>query len=206
MIDPRLELFSGPLLVLSNDNWNAALAPTFTSVGAFPFANGSLDAAFVRNLNAAYSIQARGTGAGVVLVEAYDSGPPTTARLVNVSARNRVGTGDDILIAGFTIAGAGEKRLLVRAVGPKLTAFGVTGVLADPKVEIYNGAGLKLTENDTWAASLTATFSAVGAFPLDAGSRDAALVVSLAPGSYTAQVRGSDGGTGEALIEIYEVP
>ncbi len=206
MTDPRLDLFRGETSVFSNDNWPATMAPAFASVGAFPFTVGSRDAAFVQNLAAAYSIQARGTGAGVVLVEAYDSGPATTARLVNVSARNRVGTGDDILIAGFTITGGGAKQLLIRAVGPRLGAFGVTGVLADPKLEIFDAQGAKVTENDSWAASLAGTFASVGAFALDNGSRDAALLALLPPGSYTAQVRGSDGGTGEALIEIYEAP
>jgi len=125
---------------------------------------------------------------------------------VNVSARNRVGTGDDILIAGFNIAGTGTMRLLIRAVGPKLSAFGVTGFLADPKLEIYTSAGSKLMEDDNWSSILAVTFSVVGAFALDAGSRDAALLAILTPGSYTVQVRGADGGTDEALIEIYEVP
>ncbi len=204
MADPRLDLYNGDQSVFANDDWSADLAPTFSAVGAFAFAAGSRDAAFVRSLDAAYSIQARGPAGGVVLVEAYDTGAPTAARLVNVSARNRVGTGDDILIAGFAIAGAGAKRLLIRAVGPTLAAFGVAGALVDPKLEIFSAAGVKVAENDNWAGSLAPSFTAVGAFALLAGSRDAALVATLAPGSYTAQVRGADGGTGEALIEIYE--
>ena len=206
MTDPRLDLFNGSTLVFSNDDWAANLAPTFTSVGAFVFPAGSKDAAFVQSIDGGRSIQARGTGAGVVLVEAYDTGAVTPARLINVSARNRVGAGEDILIAGFNVAGSGAKQLLVRAVGPKLAAFGVNGVLADPKLEIYNSAGVKIVENDNWNSALAPTFSAVGAFALDSGSRDAALIVTLPPGSYTAQVRGADGGTGEALIEIYEAP
>jgi hypothetical protein len=77
--------------------------------------------------------------------------------------------------------------------------------LVDPKVELYRG-DVKISENDNWASSLAATFGAVGAFGLDAGSRDAALLADLAPGSYTVWVRGADGGTGEALVELYEVP
>jgi hypothetical protein len=192
--------------VLENDNWPANLAGTFTSVGAFPLATGSRDAAFVQSIDGPRSIQARGTGAGVILVEAYDTGAGNSPRLINVSARNQVGTGDNILIAGFNGAGTGSKQLLIRAVGPKLAAFGVSGFLADPKLEVFTGAGIKITDNDTWAASLAPTFTAVGAFPLDANSRDAALLLTLAPGSYTAQVSGADGGTGEGLIEIYEVP
>jgi hypothetical protein len=205
MADPRLDLYTGQTVTFSNDDWPANLAATFTEVGAFPLPAGSRDAAFVQSIDGSRSIQARGTGAGVVLVEAYDLGAGNSPRLVNVSARNRVGTGDDILIAGFNIVGTGTKQLLIRAVGPKLTVFGVAGVLADPKLELYDSTNAKVAENDTWAASLTTTFAAVGAFPLDAGSRDAALLTTLAPGSYTVQVRGADGGTGEALVEIYEV-
>jgi hypothetical protein len=205
MADPQLDLYNGPNVVLSNNDWAAALAPTFLSVGAFPFVDGSKDSAFLRNIVGGYSIQARGTGPGVVLVEAYDVGPASSARLVNVSARNRVGAGDDILIAGFTIAGSGSKQLLVRAVGPTLAAFNVEGRLADPQLEIYDRFGVKVDENDNWNPALAPTFSAVGAFQLDNGSRDAALLTTLTPGSYTAQIRGASGGTGEALIEIYEV-
>jgi hypothetical protein len=203
MSDPRLELYTGSTLTFENDSWPASLAPTFASVGAFAFPANSSDAAFVQPFDGARSIQARGTGPGVVLVEAYDIGEGNSPRLTNVSARNRVGTGDDILIAGFNIAGTGDKQLLVRAVGPTLR---VTGFLADPLLEVFSGAGVKITENDNWAPGLASTFSAVGAFALDAGSRDAALLTTLAPGSYTVQVRGAGGGTGEALIEIYEVP
>lgn len=206
MTDPRLELYSGTTVAFENNDWPASLAGLFASVGAFAFNPGSRDAALMQSIDGPRSIQARGTGAGVVLVEAYDTGAATSARMVNVSARNRVGTGDGILIAGFNITGVGPKQLLIRAVGPKLGAFGVTGVLTDPKLEIYSGTGVKLIENDNWTNALAATFTAVGAFGLDANSRDAALVTALPPGSYTAQVRGADGGTGEALIEIYEVP
>ena len=206
MADPRLELFRGQSLVLANDDWPANLAPIFAGAGAFALPLGSRDAAFRQGLDGGFSIQARGTGPGVVLVEAYDIGIGNTPRLVNVSARNRVGTGDDILIAGFNIEGTGTKQLLIRAVGPGLAGFGVTGTLVDPRLDVFNGAGTRITENDNWAASLAPTFGAVGAFGLTVGSRDAALLTTLPPGSYSVQVRGADGGTGEALVEIYEVP
>ena len=90
-------------------------------------------------------------------------------------------------------------------VGPKLAAFGVPGTLVDPKLELSSGT-TKLTENDNGVATLAPIFDAVGAFQLDVGSRDAALLATLAPGSYTVQVSGVANGTGEALVEIYEVP
>ena len=205
MADPRLELYNGATLAFENDNWTGDLASTFSAVGAFAFTAGSRDAAFVRSIQGGPTIQVRGTGPGVVLVEVYDLGTGSPARLVNVSARNRVGTDDNILIAGFNVAGTGQKRLLLRAVGPKLGTFGVTGFLTDPRLELYNGT-TKIGENDNWTADLAATFATVGAFALDAGSRDAALVTTLNPGTYTVQVSGVGGGTGEGLVEIYELP
>ena len=207
MTDPRLELYNGQTRVFANDDWPQTLSSVFPTVGAFALGNGSKDAGFLQTVDGTRSIMAQGTGAGVVLVEAYDTGTPSAARLVNVSARNRVGTGDHILIAGFNISGAGgPKPLLIRAVGPGLAALGVPGTLADPKLEIFDGNGAKVVENDSWNASLAAVFSSVGAFALPAGSRDAALVVSLPPGSYTAQVSGVGGLTGDAIIEVYELP
>src|SRR4051812_16258916 len=131
--------------------------------------------------------------------------------LSNLSTRAQVGTNGDIIITGFTIGPGGNKTVLIRATGPALTPFGVGGVLADPKLELYSGTR-KLSENDNWSTSVAgattataATFSSVGAFPLTAGSRDAALLTTLAPGSYTAQVSGIGNGTGVSLIELYEV-
>gem|GEM_PF-2267399 len=213
MTDPRLELYAGQALVGSNNDWPLTLAPTFARVGAFAFDAGSRDAAFTQPLTGAFTVQAKGTGAGTVLVEAYDATGGVTPRLVNLSARNFVGTGSDILIAGFALSGSGTKQVLIRAVGPALTAFGVPGALEDPRLEVYDGSGRSLAANDNWgtpvgsaAAATTATFAQVGAFPLAAGSRDAALLITLNAGaSYTVQVAGVNNTTGEALIEVYEV-
>ena len=153
-----------------------------------------------------FTVQASGTGAGVILVEAYDTAGGTSARLVNLSARNRVGTGDDILIAGFTLVGAGSKQVLIRAVGPTLTIFGVSGALADPTLRVIDATGVTIASNDNWAATLAPTFAQIGAFPLTPASRDAALLVTLPAGStYTIQVSGVSNTTGEALVEVYEV-
>jgi hypothetical protein len=208
--DPGLELYKDSALLKSNDDWASTLAPTFASVGAFAFSAGSVDAAFLENLSGGYSAWARSVtaaGTGTVLVEAYDAGSGSAVRLTNLSARNRVGTGNDILIAGFFIAGTGTQRVLIRAVGPSLAAFGLTGLLTDPKLEIYNAAGAKIAENDNWDATLSSTFASAGAFALTPGGKDAALIVSLPAGAtYTVQVKGADGGTGEGLIEVYELP
>ncbi|OYU99379.1 MAG: hypothetical protein CFE26_25770, partial [Verrucomicrobiales bacterium VVV1] len=124
--------------------------------------------------------------------------------LVNLSART-VLAADDVLIAGFVLSGTGNRVVLIRAVGPTLGAFGLSGVLADPRIELYGASG-KLYENDNWTAEIGSVAARVGAFTLPAGSKDAALLVSLAPGSYSVQVRGAVGSGGVVLVELYDVP
>lgn len=128
-----------------------------------------------------------------------------TDRLVNLSSRARIGsTGNDVLITGFVIGGDTPKDVLLRAAGPALTDFGVTNALPNPRLLLFNSAGQVMLENDDWTGSdITAASTRVGAFPLTAGSRDAALLITLPPGVYTMHVHG-DGGTGVALAEIYD--
>ncbi len=208
MEDPKVLLYKDATLLTQNDNWGGAaqLTTAFASLGAFPLTPASLDAALMRNCEGGNTAQVSGPAGGNVLVEAYDAGTGTSPRLTNVSARNQVGTGSDILIAGVTLAGTGSKNLLIRAVGPTLGAFGVPGTLVDPKLAVYNSSGVVIAENDDWSAGLAGTFASVGAFALAPGSKDAALTITLPPGGYTIQVSGADGGTGEALIELYELP
>jgi hypothetical protein len=108
--------------------------------------------------------------------------------------------------AGFVIGGATPRKVLVRAIGPTLASFGVGGVVADPRLALFTGQ-TQIAANDNWGgdAALSAAFVQVGAFALAADSKDAAILVTLDPGSYTAQVSGV-GGTGVALVEVYEVP
>ena len=205
--DPKIDVYdSAGVRVDGNDDWSPSLATVFSNVGAFPLASGSKDAALQRSISGSTSMQVTGTGPGIVLVETYDASGGSAARLTNVSARNRVGTGGDILIAGFVI-GDNPVRLLIRGVGPGLGAvFNLPGVLADSKLEIYTGAGAKIAENDNWDTGLTSTFASVAAFPLPNGSKDSALVITLQPGAYSAQLSGVGGVTGDAIIEVYELP
>ena len=206
LADPRIRVFSGSAVVASNDDWDASLAAGFARLGAFPLTSGSRDAGMQQSIDGAQTLQITGTGSGIVLFEGYDAATSGTNRLKNLSARNQVGTGADILIAGFVIAGTGNETLLIRALGPTLfDTFGIADRLIDPKLEIYDSTGKKVAENDDWSPALASVFAQVGAFGLTAGSKDAALQISLAPGAYTAQVSGINGGTGNALIEVYEV-
>lgn len=211
--DPQITLFEGDGRPAShNDNWGGgpALRSAFSSVGAFALPEDSKDAAIALALSpGSYTAHTIGAaaGAGIALAEAYDTDASgSTSRLINFSARNRVGTDAGILIAGFVVQGNRPKPLLIRAVGPTLAEFGVHGALSDPRLELH-GASL-LQSNDDWGgtASLANAFAAAGAFALAADSRDAALVATLPPGSYTALVSGIRETTGVALVEIYELP
>ena len=219
LIDPYLKLYVGMNKVDENDDWagNAQIAAIGAQVGAFALAGPTTkDAALFKPALAAGSSSVWITGnagdTGVALAELYDASPAatfnaTTPRLNNVSARTQVGTGSDMLFAGFTIAGPTFKTVLIRAVGPTLGLFGVTGTLANPRLDLFSGT-TKIFENDDWGgdATMTNAFQSVGAFQLPGNSRDAALLVTLAPGSYTVQVSGVNGATGVALVEVYKVP
>lgn len=220
LTDPVMAIFSGSTKISENDNWGGlpAVVSASTQVGAFALSGSTTrDAAIYDTAMApgSYSIQISGVGtaSGAVLAEVYDATPAGsfsafTTRLVNASARTQVGTGDNILIAGFAISGDTAKSVLVRAVGPTLTQFGVGGTLSDPQLKLFDSSGRQIAENDDWGGTttLSGAFGSVGAFSLSAGSKDAALVASLSPGSYTAQVSGAAGGTGVALVEVYEIP
>ena len=220
LADPKLDIFSSlsPTAIATNDNWDATATPLAvqTGVGAFALTAGSKDAALIgANVPAGgYSVQITGVGGttGVALAELYDLTPAatitaTTPRLTNISARTQVGTGGNILITGFNISGTGTRRLLIRGIGPGLAAFGVPGTLVDPKLDVYSGQTV-VASNDNWDATVTplATQTAAGGFGLPANSKDAVLIVTLAPGTYSAQVTGVGSTTGVALVEIYELP
>ena len=212
--DPLLRLFDSiGTQMTQNDDWGGdpALAAAGTAVGAFALPGSSRDAALYLPLAAgSYSVQLSAAGAtGIALVEGYDTEPGGgRARLTNVSVRSRVGTGDSILIVGFATSGSAVKTLLIRGIGPTLAGFGVDGVLADPQLQLFNQAGAVIGQNNDWGGggNLAAAFTTVAAFPLAANSRDAVLLVTLPPGSYTVQVSGSGNTTGVALVEVYEMP
>ena len=144
-------------------------------------------------------------GSGVALLEVYDAATSSSVNVINASTRAFVGTGDSVLIPGFVISGTGALKLLIRAVGPTLANLGVSGVLADPTITLYRGS-TALATNDNWAVGDAATMTAVGAFALPVGSRDAAIVTTLPAGSYSAIVSGVANTTGTALVELYVVP
>ena len=201
--------------VASNNDWGntAALVALSNQVGAFPLTPGSRDAAVsVSLVPGAYTAVIGGASAtpGTALVEIYDtevSNGSAGARITNISTRGQVGSGEPLL-AGFVITGDLRKRVLIRAVGPTLANFGLTGLLADPRIDVLSGTTAVASNNDWTDASTTAQVVAVtptvGGFPLNAGSKDAAIVLQLAPGAYTVQVAGVGSSAGTVLVEIYD--
>ena len=148
------------------------------------------------------------SSAGMVLVEIYDIDATSelVPRLANLSTCGVVEPGGD-LTAGFVVRGNTPKRVLIRGVGPALAGFGIGAALADPTLKVFaQGAAAPLAANDNWDASLASDAAAAGAFPLAAGSKDAALVLTLEPGDYSAVVSGALGGNGTALVEVYQLP
>ena len=216
MMDPSLALYSKGGLKGSNDNWTAVENPAevrgmVERLGAFPLADTSADAAMVANLSSgAYTVELKNKSeeSGVALLELYDAGGNSGANLVNLSVLARVEAGSEAPSLGFVVSGDAPKRVLIRAVGPTLAAFGVEGALADPKLEIFKDGAL-VGANDNWEgdAALSAAFASVGAFGLDdAASGDAALIVTLAPGAYTVLASDAGNATGTTLVEIYDLP
>ncbi len=224
--DPALQLYSlgsANALVATDSGWGGdpAVASAAANAGAFPWTDpSSLDSALVQTLApGAYTANISGAGGdtGVALAEVYDETPagtfgPSSPHLVNVSARSTVGTGPDILVAGFVVGGSTSMTVLIRASGPALAPFGVSGTLSDPQLELYAlsaSSSTLLATNDDWGGDpeIAAAAAAVGAFAwTDPASSDCALLVTLAPGAYTAEVTGAGGATGVGLVEVYEVP
>ncbi len=140
-------------------------------------------------------------GAQVVDISAFTATP---TRLRNISTRARVGTGEDVLIAGFITRGGQPITMAARALGPSLAASGIQGELQDPVLEVYDGNGDLIAVNDNWRNSPQAgEIEEVGLAPSD--DRESAVYGTIAPGDYTVIVRGKNNTTGVALVEVYDL-
>ena len=216
---PKLELFRGPASIATNTGWasagnTAAIVAATVQAGAFALTPTSADSVIFATLPpGAYTAQvsAASGAAGVALIEVYDlSAAAAGQKLFNISTRANAGAGDATLIAGIAVVGTAPKRVLIRAIGPGLAQFGLTGLLAQPVLQVIKDGAVVASNTglntSTEAANIVAASVQVGAFALPAGSADSALLVSLAPGNYSASVTGVGGGTGLAIIEVYEVP
>jgi hypothetical protein len=204
--DPTLELFQGNTLLTSNDDWRESQQTEIENTGIPP--SNDLESAIVRDLTpGAYTAIVRGkneaTGTG--LVEAYDLGRGTDARLGNIATRGFVQTGDNVMIAGFIVGGESGRgtRVIVRGLGPSLTGFGVPNALENPTLQLIDGFGTVVASNDNWRDSQESEIQMSGLAP--SKDNEAAILAAVPAGHYTAVVRGPNDTTGVALVEVYHL-
>lgn len=211
IVDPTLELHDSSGTIASNDNWqSAANKQDIIDLGLAP--NSPTESVIFTTVpsntnGVAYTAVMRGTfnstGLGVVEVYDLDSGPGST--LLNISTRGQVGADPNALIGGFILGGSESKKILVRAIGPSLTAFGVSNALTNPTLELRDQNAALIDSNDDWMNSAQKTqIQNSGLAPTD--SKESAVLQTLAAGQYTALVHGANGGTGVGSVEIYQLP
>jgi arylsulfate sulfotransferase len=205
--DPVLTLHdSTGAIIATNDDWESDPGAAELTADQLAPAN-PLEAATIQTLApGAYTVVSTGKGedTGIGLFEAYDLTSATDAKLANISTRGAVGTGDNVLISGFIIGDVNSATVILRAIGPSLTAFGVSDPLADPMITVYDSNGTSIASNNDWqdavyASDLTSNQLA----PSD--PLEAAIILHLPAGAYTAIVSGTDGGTGLGLVEVYDL-
>jgi hypothetical protein len=223
LANPTLELHdSTGLLIASNDNWRSTIIGGIITTGqmrdilasGYAPANG-LESAIIADLPAGnYTALVRGVNdtIGVALVEAYDLSPDSSSTLSNISTRSYVQTDDNVMIGGFIVEGTQPKRVILRAIGPELSQFGVPNPLADPTLELHDSTGALIASNDDWQHTIiggiitsdqVSEIRSSGYAPAD--GRESAIIADLPPGNYTGIVRGKNIITGVALVEVYDL-
>jgi len=231
LADPALSLYTGgatPALVsgASNTGWKTSPNSSATAQAAITAAigggipNTASDSALLFGTTGAplaglapgaYTAQVAGASSdsGVALVEVDEENTSDTALLANIATRSQVSGNTGTLVAGFTIQGTQPMNVLIRADGPVLGTLGVQGALAQPVLTLFNASGTPIATNTVWGTNSNAALipNAPGpGFALPSGSADSALLISLQPGAYTAQISGANGSSGVALIELYRIP
>jgi len=203
LLDPTLEVYnSSGVIIAQNDNWTS-LPPESIPDGLAP--TNSYESLVSTSLPPGnYTAVLRGTdgSAGVALVELYDLDAAKSS-VRNISTRGLVGTGDDVLIGGFIVAGQSPVPLIIRAIGPSLAGFGAEGVLADPVLELDGQDRSLIYSNDNWRSDQEQQIINTNIPPAD--DREAAIIATLSPDRYTAIIRGAGDTTGVALVEVYNL-
>jgi hypothetical protein len=207
LADPVLEVHgSGSFATITNDNWRDTQQNQIAATGLPPTNDfeSAIDATLVPGAYTAL-VKGKNNTAGVALIEVYDLDQTGLSRLVNLSTRAFVSTGNDIVIAGFVLSeGNGNDRIVVSGIGPSLSGLGLSSVLANPTLELRNSNGsLVLTSND-WQddPDQAAELTAAGLAPTN--NLEAAIAATLPPDLYTALLAGLNNGTGIGVVEIYD--
>jgi hypothetical protein len=201
--DPLLELHKPDGGVVTNDNWKQAPNASDIPNGFAP--GDDRESAIYTDLPPGnYSAVLKGAHGeiGVGLAEVYDFSTASTAQLANIATRGFVSTGDGVMIGGFIIGGAEPAKVLVRAIGPSLAAFGLQGTLQATTLELHDSNGSVLT-NEGWRSAQENAIIATTIPPTD--DRESAILAMLVPGNYTAIVRGKNNTTGIAVVEAYNL-
>jgi hypothetical protein len=202
LADPVLELH-GPFPTITNNDWrdDPVQEALILATGIPP--SNELESAIVADLPpGSYTGIVRGNNStsGVALIEVYDLSPALTGKLANISTRAPVGTGDNIVIAGFILGGnSGDDFIVLRGIGPSLAALGVPNALADPMLELRNGDGALVASNNDWQNGPPLVVGPPPSDPLES-----VIERTLSPGTYTALLSGVNNGTGVGLVEIYD--
>jgi hypothetical protein len=209
LADPVLELHGpGAFVTITDDNWrdDPVQEAAILATGIPP--TNDLESGIDTTLNpGAYTAVVRGNNntSGVALIEVYDLSLAAASKLANISTRAFVSTGDDIVIAGFILgSSSGDDRIVVRGIGPSLTAVGVTNALADPTLELRDGNGALLVANNDWQddPAQAAELTAAGLAPTN--QLESGIAMTLPPGLYTALLAGMNNGAGVGLVEVYD--
>ena len=199
--DPILEVYdSEGGLVQQNDNW-ATLPSGLVPAGLEPL--NPAESVIVASLSpGAYTAVLRSADGteGNALLELYDLAPANSS-VRNISTRGEASIGDDVMIGGFIIGGTSPAKVMVRAIGPSLAAFGVTGVLPDPVLELHDKDGSLIYQNDNWRTDQAQQIIETAIAP--SNESESAIIATLAPGAYTAIVHDADNVQGVALVEVY---
>ena len=223
LANPTLELHNGAgALIAFNDDWQSTIiggvithdqVQDIMNSGRAP--TDMRESAIIADLPAGnYTAIVRGVSSttGVALVEVYDLSPAVDSILANISTRSFVQTADNVMIGGFIVQGTQPKMVIIRAIGPELTPFGVPNVLTNPTLELHNGAGALIASNDNWQTTIIGGIIMhdqvqeiinSGRAPTD--PRESAIIANLPAGNYTAIVRGVSNSTGVALVEVYDL-
>jgi hypothetical protein len=208
--NPTLEIHDTNTLIAMNDDWRTTqtggiiAGDQSAEIGASGVAPGNdLESAIIANLSpGSYTavVQGAGGGTGTGVVDAYDLNAASAARVANISTRGLIQPGDQLMIAGFIIQN-GPVRVVVSAIGPSLQAFGITNALPDTTLQLKDENGMTVMENDDWMTDQKAELEATGLQPTN--DLEAAIVRTIPPGQYTAQVRGKPETTGIGVVQVF---